>query len=104
MRTLSECRELCGREMTLKEICTNKCCNFCDVPYIYLEQLPKENERLKQKLKQYEVNCLNCSHCVSDSACISCLKRDDIPYGMVDGATHEYAMNCEFYDGGGRDD
>ena len=46
IKKLTECMDLCGREMTLKEVCTSKCCNFCDVPYLYLEKLPAENSRL----------------------------------------------------------
>lgn len=68
-----------------------------------VDLLNEQDERIKgllKELKQYKLNCLWCSYCTMDSASIHCLKREDIPYGMLDGKTHEYAMTCEFYDGG----
>ena len=56
-------------------------------------------QSLNEELKHYKVNCLWCSHCTMSSASIHCLKREDIPYGMLDGKTEEYAGTCEFYDG-----
>lgn len=67
-----------------------------------VDLLNGQDERIKdllKELKQYKLNCLWCSYCTMDSASIHCLKREDIPYGMIDGKTHEYAMTCEFYDG-----
>ena len=52
MEFLEECMNLCGRQMTVKDICTNTCCSMCDVPYLYLEKLPAENEQLKQFIKE----------------------------------------------------
>ena len=49
MEYLAICMEQCHREMTVKDILTNRCCNNCDVPYIYLKQLPAENEKLMEE-------------------------------------------------------
>ena len=45
MDTIAFCKKNCNRDVTLDDILTDtKYCNFCDVPYIYIEKYNIEKE------------------------------------------------------------
>ena len=54
---LEICIKNCSRSMTVKDILNNKCCNSCDVPYLYLESLPAMVERIQGILDEDNMFC-----------------------------------------------
>ena len=48
-KILQVCKEECGKNVTKEDILTDtKKCNFCDIPYIILEQEKRRNDNMKE--------------------------------------------------------